>query len=143
MNKIKLNNGITFSILIITIVLMLILSIIGINVTINYKDEIKLRKFNSELEIVSDRVNVISKKIELGNKNYLDYGREITTDEQNFLKDRGYEKTEEFRLFDKDALEKIDITGINQNIFINFNTGQVVSKDGITIKGQTYYVLSK
>lgn len=144
MKNIKSDKGVTIVSLLTAVVIMSILATVSTALTIDYIDNIKLRKFNSELQIITDRTKVISKKIETGNDSYLELGKEITTDQQTFLNKLGFtNNASDFKLFNKSDLELIDISGIEQSVYINFFTGQVVSKDGINIDGTTYYMLEK
>ena len=142
MNKFKESKGITIVSVITAIAILAILAGVSVYIATDYIDNIKLKRFNTELQIITDRVNVITKKIEVGNDSYLELGKAITSEQQVFLDNLGFSDTSSgFRLFEQIDLEQIDITGIEQSVFINFTTGQVVSKDGLTIDEKTYYVL--
>lgn len=142
MNKFKESKGITIVSVLTAIVILAILAGVSVYVATDYMDNLKLKRFNTELQIITDRVNVITKKIEVGNDSYLELGKAITSEQQSFLDSLGFSDTSSgFRLFEQSDLEQIDITGIEQSVFINFTTGQIVSKDGLTINEKTYYVL--
>lgn len=146
----KEKKGITLVALIITVVVLLIITAVSINFGTDSLDDTRLRGFYAELEIVQKRVDDIATT----NETYVLPDGDITT--TVYLKDTGTVLTEEqksfitglkfdptnFKYFTSEQLETIlDISGIEQDVFIDFTSRKVISAEGIDIKGEKYYTL--
>lgn len=146
----KEQKGITLVALIITVVVLLIIAAVSINFGTDSLDDTRLKGFYAELEIIQKRVDDIATT----NESYvLSEGDTATT---VYLKDTGAPLTEEqrsfitslkfdpinFKYFTSKQLETIlDISGIEQDVFIDFTNKKVISAEGIDIKGEKYYTL--
>lgn len=143
----KNERGITLIVLIITIIILLILTGVGITTSLHHFNNVKLKSFYTKLEIVAEAVE----KINNTNETY--------KDEQNntiILKQQGVEPTEaqaalieslgygngDFKYFTAEQVNSIlDISGIDLNLLIDFENNVVINPEGIEIDGKTYYML--
>lgn len=149
----KREEGITLVALIITIIVMLILASVSIKSGTESLNSTRLQGFYTQLEIVQKRVDDIATTNESyidgdGNTVYLkNTGRALTdaqnTSLQNIItsENLGVETTN-FRYFTVEDLENIlDLSEVEYNLFIDFNSRIIVAEDGIKIGDKTYYVL--
>lgn len=154
MKEIKSEKGITLTILIITIIILLILTGVSLYVYGDYSNSIRLQKFNTELDTIQIRVNEISNT----NESYIDQ----ETNEKIYLKTLGEDVPNDgrldeiletmkeynypyirkgFRFFTKENLEKqLDIHGVEQDVFINFNSKIVISANGLKTGDVMHYI---
>lgn len=144
MEKIKSQKGISLTILIITIFILLLLATVSIKAYTDYTDYTKLNKFNLELETI--RLSVV--EIANTNQDYTSLGTAITEEQRNLLESiindnsnlAGIQATN-FKYFTSEDLEKqLQISAIEQNVFISFIDLKVISADGLSVKGKTYYL---
>lgn len=158
MNSLKNEKGITLIALIITIVITVIITGIAISSGTESLDETRLKGFYTTLEIVQKRVDDISVTNEAyvdnsGNTIYLkEQGTAYSslTDEKkanlnNILTTEcaglGLSSSN-FRYFTSEQLKNVlDLSDIDYNVFIDFNSKVVIAEDGILLNGTTYHVL--
>jgi len=141
----KNSKGITLIPLIITVLLMMILVGVAITNGLQSADNAQLQKFFRELQIIQKRVDVIAEEAKAGNNSYITYNSET----QVFRSNIGTEVTDEsipevddttgYYLYSPIELEQLGVEGINQNVYINWATRDVVSVEGFTANGTTYY----
>ena len=150
--KLANDKGITLVALVLTITVMIIIISISVNTGTDTLDETKLQAFYTELGIIQKRVDDIMTT----NESYISGGTVI------FLKEQGsslseQQKTElaealnkegislgtaNFKFFKvKDLEEKLNLRNMTHDVYIDFGTRTIVSKQGITVKGETYHVL--
>lgn len=149
----KEEKGITLVALILTVVVLFIFAAVSITSGTESIEDTRLQAFYMQLEIIQKRVDDIATT----NESYVD-------DEGNviYIKEQGATLTEEqsssleniltlenitasssnFRYFTIEDLEnELDLTEIDYNVYIDFDSRIVVASDGIQIKDKTYYVL--
>lgn len=144
--------GITLIALVITIVLLLILSTIGINAGNSSINSAKFTEFKSELEILQRKVN------ELNNEEKFEIGRNLTTTEQDILKKEEISKIiyenrtseeenkikEGFRYCDSTTIKnELGIENIKKNYLINVEYRYIIYEEGYKYDNKTYYMLSQ
>lgn len=139
----KKEKGITLITLVITVVLMLILAGTAIYSGSDTIQNSKVMAFQTEMQIVQAKVNVIAEKIQTGDTYYNTVGKDITTLSGNMQNKittalQG-ESKDGFKYFDKEELKKIEIDGIKQRVLINFAKREVVSINGVKKEGVIYY----
>lgn len=158
MNKIKREEGITLTALVVTILIIFIISAISLTAGFETADNLKIKKFNDELQIVQARVDVIYEKIKngertvqyiedeedkyLGGESYKDEEGNIHTVMERTFNDLNEEgiNREDYRYYTKKAIEKyLDIDGITQSVLINWKTRDVISVEGIKVDGVRTY----
>ncbi len=144
-------NGITLTLTIITILILCIIAGVSIGTVPGYSNQIKLQKFNSELDLVQTRVN----EIKNNNENYIlngenvflaNLGRDLSSEEKETISEIKLDddtnlQSDNFRYFSKEALEnELGISGVEQDVCIDFNNAIVVSINGLKIGDKTYYM---
>lgn len=158
--KLKLLNskGITIVSLVITITVMIIIIAVSINISKNSTDQTRLKGFYSELEIIQKRIDGIASTNEtyyIENEDgaittinlKTDGGKAVTSSQstflQNVLNEEGIEiSPSEFRYFTiSDIEEQLDLTNIEYDVFVHFDTRTVIAEKGITINRVKYYIL--
>lgn len=136
----KEEKGITMVSLIVTVILLLILSTIGINMGISGINSIKDSKLNAELEMVQHAVLEQYTKYKTTRDSVYLVGNKITKEEvSNFANEMGvtlanipdtYSNKDYYKL-DKEALEAIGIKDSTDEYVINYVSGEVMN---ITVK---------
>ena len=149
----KNQNGITLVALVVTIVVMLILVVSSVQIGSKAFDSTRLKGFYTQLEIVQKKVDDIATTNESyvdseGNTIYLkDKGMDLTDSQKTSLQNiidsenLGVEVTN-FRYFTVEDLKSIfELSKIEYNLFIDFDSRIIVAEDGIKIGNKTYHVL--
>lgn len=147
--KAKKNKGITLISLILTVIIMLIISSVGVYVGMSNVKHSRLVKFVSYMQIIQKKVDLV-----VSENNYNELGMAVKGHEkQNEIQDiiseanlNGEVSTtdmQEYRYFNKQALLNqlgLDITEKEEmEIVINFNTREVISLNGIEYNSKMYY----
>ena len=150
--------GITMVALVITIILMMIL----LGATVYYGSQslqtTRLQNFNYELQQIQGKVDVIYQKMQEGDIQYINWGKNITTSKEavNTLRlvtgvdyssivntsEEYYYTTDitKYRLFTPNDLNsKMGISSMPGDMIINFETREVISVKGFEYDGVTYY----
>lgn len=150
--------GITLISLIVTVFVMSIIIAVSIDSGTESVDDTRLKGFYTQLEIIQKRVDDIVTTNEGyyitnsdGTKTYVDIetagGSAITSSQASFLQgildDEGITTpTSEFKYFTVANLEdQLDLSEVENNVFIHFKTRTVVSEKGVKVNGETYYIL--
>lgn len=153
--KSKLSNekGVTLVALVITIVLLGIILSIAIDTSTTSLDNVKLKRFYTQLELVQKRVDdiITTNESYVNNSGQIVYLKNVgvaltstqTASLQTILSKEGVGlSASTFKYFTKEQLETIlDLRDIDYNVFVNFDTRTVVAENGIKIGDKTYYVL--
>lgn len=146
MINLKNNKGITLYALIITVVVLILIAGTATYTGMDVYQDAKEEAFVQELQIVQNAVNNIRSKLEECDQSYIDYiFREDNviipnvkdTDKINDnhpLKNTENTKLYGYRYLNKNALKSIGIDGVNQDVIINFTTGEVFSAKGYNNK---------
>ncbi len=139
--------GITLVTLVVTIIVLLILSTVTITISVDQFDNIKLKGFYTKLETVQQGIEKIAETNESyidsnNNTIYLrDLGEVPTEEQKNLIESLGY-TSENFKFFTASQVEQeLEITGVDLDLLIDFNTRNVISTQGIEADGKTYYTL--
>lgn len=145
-------NGITLVALVITVIIMLILASVGINTGKGTIEYAKFNKIKSELTILQTKVN------ELNEKGNTDIGQKISNTQKEILNNEIVsgiiykDKTEEekktiesgFRFISSNEIKsKLGLDGFDRSYLINVEYRYVVSCEGFTYKGITYYMIDQ
>lgn len=143
--------GITLVALIITIIILVILAGIA---TYSGIDTIRLSKytrFKTELRIMQAEVNNWYEEYSNGDTSVLTKGEEISSNstvqaQANKVftsSESGITDQEGYRYFSQDTIKSLGIEGVEQDLFINVAKRSVVSYEGYTYEGETYYILNQ
>ena len=150
MKKIKSNKGVTLMVLVITITVLLILAGFATYSGVDTLRSAKLTIFTTELKIVQNKVNeiydeykdkTVQEIINAGvgkNKDLL--AKNIITAAFNGA---GITAINDFVYWDNEIIKKIGIDKVKGKYLVNFKTRQVISVEGYTYEGQTYYTLEQ
>ena len=140
----KSENGITLITLVITIFLLIILSAVGVNYGTGTLRGMQYQNFKYQLEQIQGRVDVIHEKMNSGDDSYKSMGEsaEMSSDAKSVLTSLGL-KSSDYRYFtSKDLQEFLNISNVDQEVAINFETKDVVSISGFEYKGEMHYKLN-
>lgn len=158
MKNFKSDKGITLVALIITVVVMVIIAGVAVSTGTESLDETRLKGFYTKLEIVQKRVDDIAST----NETYVnDSGSTVYLKEQgtaytsltstqkstleNIIQSEGTGlglTASNFRYFTSEQLKSIlDLSEIEYDVFIDFDSRVVIAEDGITTNNQTYHLL--
>ena len=121
----KNNKGITLTALIITIVLLTIIAGTAVYTGKDVLEDAKEEAFMQELQIIQNAVNNMISKEETH--------EELQTAETIVVKDNHPIKNEDlskYKYLSKNDFETLGILGINQEVFVNFETSKVFSVKG-------------
>lgn len=142
MNK---EQGITLVALVITIVILLILSTIGINAGTSTYESSKFKAFTTEFEIMQVQVNEWNQKYTNGDKTVLELGKELTGSETEKISFRGANITDTtgYRYFDKETISNIGLEGIKREFLINVAQRMIICYGGYTYEEKTYYTINQ
>lgn len=142
------NKGITLVSLVITIIIMSILSVTatysGIT-TINYT---KKKAFTTELKTIETKVDVYAEKgvAAYQNLGILVENAPVTEQQKNAIlasKDIGITSFDGYRYFYEGNYDSIELSGIKQEVFVNFETRSVISVKGFEYQGAICYSLKQ
>lgn len=137
------NKGVTLTSLVVTVMILLILTSVAIYSGKSGIEESKQTAFQTELQIVQNRVNIIYQKMQTGDTSYNDIGKDISNvdvQQQEKIKTAlNLSSFDGFKYFDQEELKKIEIDNIKQKMLINFNERQVISVNGLKIDDLIIY----
>lgn len=151
MKKTK-EKGVTLIALVITIVILLIISSIGITTGISTINYTKFSQFENELKILQTKVN------ELNQNNEINIGQELIEEQKNLINkspisDIIYNgKSEEekltiqkgFRYLDSNSIKNdLQLESIKRTYLINFEYRYVICYEGFEYDGTTYYMINQ
>lgn len=146
----KRKEGVTLSILIITIVVLVILAGVTINISRDSLTSTKKYNFISELELVQEKMLVVNKEISLGSSVYNNIGikyddldSSIQQKVQEILTQNGITDYSKYTYMSKEDLAKIGLKNIEQDVIISYGNSIVYSYEGIKINGNTYYSINE
>jgi len=151
----KSEKGITLIALIITIAVMLILAVVSIDAGTDALDSTQLEGFYMQLSIIQKRVD----DIEITNETYInnsgktidikiDEKFKLTSSEKNTLQsiltkegDLGL-PIDDYRYFTIEELKSdLDLMEMTYNVFVHFPTRTVIAEEGITVGGESHYIM--
>lgn len=148
--KVKNNKGITLITLVVTVIVIGILASVATYSGIEVINSSKLTRFTTEMKLIQTKVNEIYE-----DRNDEEYEEIGTTEELNKLStilsslnsewSYGSSDTNKYKYFSQNEIKnKLNIEDVQQEgIFIDFDNRKVVSSNGITVDGKTYYVLEQ
>ncbi len=156
--KVSNEKGITLVALMITVMIMVMIIGISLDIGMESLDSTRLQGFYMQLETIQKRADDIASTNEGyyinnddGTRTYIDLktagGSALTTSQTDFLQtildEEGITVSpSEFRYFTVTNLdEQLELTQMEYNVFIHFNTRTVIAEKGITINDKTYYML--
>jgi len=146
----KRKEGVTLSILIITIVVLVILAGVTINISRDSLTATKKYNFISELELVQEKMLVVNKEISLGSSVYNNIGikyddldSSIQQKVLEILTQNGITDYSKYTYMSKEDLAKIGLKNIEQDVIISYGNSIVYSYEGIKINGNTYYSINE
>ena len=161
----KEQRAITLISLVITIVILLILATIGIGAGIETINSSKLTKFNTEMKIMQLKANewydeYNSAKSDEEKQEIINRGESIVSGEGQSevvkqankvfsLEESGIvfndtdQIREDYRYYSNDKLKNLGVDGVEQDFFVNIKNRTVVSYEGLSYKGETYYTISQ
>ena len=161
----KEQRAITLISLVITIVILLILATIGIGAGIETINSSKLTKFNTEMKIMQLKANewydeYNSAKSDEEKQEIINRGESIVSGEGQSevvkqankvfsLEESGIvfndtdQIREDYRYYSNQKLKNLGVDGVEQDFFVNIKNRTVVSYEGLSYKGETYYTISQ
>lgn len=152
MKKISENNeGITLVALVITIVIILILASVATYSGVNTIKSSEFTRFSAELKIMQTQVNELYEKWKnnekINEKEILSLGEEIQTSSQvqqqaNKIfteENSGITDQTGYRYFSRQTIKDLKIEGVKQDFFINVQTRNIISYNGMEYKEKKYY----
>lgn len=125
----KNNKGITLTTLIITVVVLILIAGTAAYTGIDVYQDAKEEAFIQQLQIVQNAVNNMISKEELhddlpkANTTSIDLNHPILEEDLS-----------QYTYLSKDALKELGILGVNQEVFVNFQTSKVYSVKGYNEK---------
>lgn len=144
-NDKKEKKGITLIALIVTITILLILVSIGTYSGVSVIKSSQFTKFQTELKIMQTKINEL-----YGNSEENVYGLEIngnikTQAEKVFTEsESGITDYTGYRYFDQNTIKNsLKVEGVESEFFINMEKRSIVSYNGFTYEGKTYYTLEQ
>lgn len=148
--NLKSENGVTLTILIITVIVLSILASVTVTVSMSGLDETKKYNFVSELELVQQKMLVINKEIELGTTAYENIGisydnlnETLKEEVRKILNQNGITDYSKYTYMSKSDLEKIGLKNMEQDVIISYGNLDVYSYNGIKIDGKMYYSIEE
>ena len=149
---IRKDNGITLIALVITIIVLLIITSISTYTGLSTIKSSKLTKFKQQLEIMQAEVDLLYEDCKnddgiLDTNKINSIGKDLTTSDTNKLDDIFSEisisniNIDDYRYYDKETIESLKISGIDDEYYVNIAERMVISVNGIEYKGTTYYYL--
>ena len=166
-NKIGNSKGVTLIALVITIIVLLILASVATYSGVGVIRSSQFTTFITELKIMQTQVNSLYDQWKNGNIKIDDTNGTITnaSDNSTIGKDLTYNSTVQeqantvlvetlglasniadlsnYKYFDQETLQNLRIESITREFFINIKTRSVVSYEGYTYEGVTYYTLDQ
>jgi type II secretory pathway pseudopilin PulG len=151
----KNNKGITLIVLVITVILLLILSGVGVNVATDSYKNAKVNKFVTQMQLIQEKIdNIDEPGLSGGTTLFSGTNNNIIEQIANIIKEGNPDKLSQYdwnynvsgktiyyRVYTKEKiisdlnLDNIDVG----TIVVNFETREVVSLDGIEYNGVTYH----
>ena len=166
-NRIGNSKGVTLIALVITIIVLLILASVATYSGVGVIRSSQFTTFITELKIMQTQVNDLYDQWKNGNIKIDDTNGTITnaSDNSTIGKDLTYNSTVQaqantvlvetlglassiadlsnYKYFDQETLQNLRIEGITREFFIDIKTRSVVSYEGYTYEGVTYYTLDQ
>ena len=166
-NRIGNSKGVTLIALVITIIVLLILASVATYSGVGVIRSSQFTTFITELKIMQTQVNDLYDQWKNENIKIDDTNGTITNASDNITigKDLTYNLTVQdqantvlveelglassindlydYKYFDQETLQNLKIEGITREFFINIKTRNVVSYEGYTYEGVTYYTLEQ
>lgn len=153
MIKYKKEQGITLVSLIVTIIVLLIITTIVIREASTSANDVRLKGFYTQLELIEkqvDTITVTNEKAEIEGEfiaiqelgtAYEDLPENKKEFLSNILQNTDFSK-EDFRYFTKSEVISylIDLNDFDDNLFINFNQRCVIAEKGIKIGNNEYHM---
>lgn len=147
----KEDKGITLVALVITIVVILILASVATYSGIDAIKSSEFTRFSAELKIMQTQVNNLYEKWKnnerINETEILDLGEDIKTNSQvkqqaNKIFTEGNSGITDqtgYRYFSRQTIKDLKIEGVEQEFFINVQTRNIISYNGIEHKDKKYY----
>ena len=133
---IRNNKGITLIALIITIILMLILTGVGVSSGIESYKNAQVSKFVAQMQLIQEKVDSIDENT----------GGTLGTELDDKVKSKVQNIISSENLFSKELIDwryldtkDLQLEDIQDNLFINFKTREVISTTGIYYNGKKHY----
>lgn len=145
MKKLKTNQkGITLTVLVITILLMVMLAAVTIEVGTGSIDNSKLLSFLSYMQTIQSKINIIAEY-----EDYSNYGETLSSSNISQIQtilNSGNEifsttvDSEHLKFFDSSHIASdLGVDNIDDEIIVDFYTREVISLNGIKYEGKMYY----
>ena len=157
MKDTKRENGITLIALTITIIVLIIIAGISTYTGISTIKSSKLTKFKQQLEIMQAQVDMLYEKYKkddgtLNDEEINKIGKDISsyldTEEVDDIFNQVYSidsidsiNRDTYRYYDKETIESLDISGIDDEYLVSIHDRLVISINGIESEGTLYRVL--
>lgn len=134
----KFNNRkvIFISISIVSIILFLII----LYIAIEHIKSLKLEAFRNDLIIMQTQIDKLYDNVE----NTENIGKKVNNNSQAYEAFKACNikaDINEYRFFDTETLNKLNIQGVTGEFLVNLNTRSIISYKGLEYKGKKYYTL--
>ena len=127
MNKIKGNKGITLSTLMITVIIISIITVTATFTGIDVYNSAKEEAFAQELQIVQNAVNNMISKGDLQESLPTAKSNSSIIEQEHPIRNEDMSK---YKYLSKDKMKQLGIAGVNQDVYVNFETSKVYSVKG-------------
>lgn len=147
------NKGITLIVLVVTIVILLILSTVGMTAGVSQINNMKLKSFYTKLEIAQEGIEKIVETDETYKDvsglevKLVEAGTEPTEEQKNLIQELSTKynssyNSANFKFFTAEEVENdLGISGVELDLLIDFQNKIVISPQGVEIDGEKYYML--
>lgn len=158
--QMKKENGITLASLVITVILLLLISTVTARVSLESYQGVKLQNFISQLKVIQSKVDNIAEETNdvssygftslsaIAETNPEDYDLFVAMlanpEEYQIDKTISWQESSDTNIgnyyyFNAENLEKLGLKNQKITVIINFETRNVIAKDGIKVEGKMYY----
>lgn len=143
--RMKKDKGITLIALVITIVVLLIISTIGITTGTSTYRSVMFQKFTTEMKLMQTEINQLYQDYQKGDESILTLGKELTNSPTEIEAFAGAEVTDTqgYRYFDKETLQNLGIEEIDQAFLVNIEKRSFISYQGFEYRGIKYYTVKQ
>ena len=154
----KKNSGVTLISLVEVIILLMIISSVTINVSVNVYDVIKIENFVAQMKVIQAKVDNIAEEgnvealglIKLTDLNDSNEDKQFFIGllqnpvEHNINRATSWDysldaNAENYYYFSNNDLKKIGLKDQNLTVIINFKTRNVIARTGVRQDGEMYY----
>lgn len=141
----KKENGITLMTLVITIIVLLIISTIGLTVGNNSYQLATFTAFTTEMKMMQSEVNELYQRYKNGEVDILEIGVDLSNSSIENQAFSGAEITDKtgYRYYNYKTLQNLGIEEIKQEFYVNIEERMIISCEGHEYEGKRYYTIDQ